>query len=192
MNNQKIIDNAPEGAEFISSMGYLWNDNENWFIYEAATDEWSHLFFHDHEYSDWKIRSLADIKRITDLKRCLNISECMIENQKLEIANLNAALNESKWINCRASLPEYGDPVTVKAHGLVQLVTYTLSGAGDDFDVKLDWFEPYHFEHDDNCKIPLSNNIEWMPLPKSEALKEPKEGRGFFIMKEDGQWEPKL
>ena len=98
----------------------------------------------------------------------------MIENQKLEITNLNAALNESKWINCRASLPEYGDPVTVKANGVVQNVTYTLSGAGDDFDEKLDWFEPYHFEHDDNCKIPLSNNIEWMPLPKSKALKEPK------------------
>jgi hypothetical protein len=32
------------------------------------------------------------VKRITDLERSLNISECMIENQKLEIANLNAAL----------------------------------------------------------------------------------------------------
>jgi hypothetical protein len=26
----------------------------------------------------------------------------------------------------------------------------------------------------------------------SPALKKPKEGQGFFIMKEDGQWEPKL
>ncbi len=28
-------------------------------------------------------------------------------------------------------------------------------------------------------------------LFKAKALKEPKAGRGFFIMKEDGQWEPK-
>jgi hypothetical protein len=58
-------------------------------------------------------------------------------------------------------------PVTVKAHGVVQNVTYTLSGAGEDFDVKLDWFEPYLFDHDDNCKIPLSNNVEWMLLPEA-------------------------
>jgi hypothetical protein len=166
MKDQEIIDNAPEGAEFTSSMGYLWNDNDDWFIYETSTGEWLHLFFHEHAYSDWCIRSLADIKRIGELERSLKIAECMIENQKLEIANLNAALKESKWINCRAKLPEYGAPVTVKAHGVVQNVTYTLSGAGDDFDEKLDWFEPYHFEHDDNCKIPLSNNVEWMPLPK--------------------------
>jgi hypothetical protein len=83
------------------------------------------------------------------------------------------ALKESKWINCRASLPDYGDPVTVKDHGVVQNVTYTLSGAGDDFDEKLDWFEPYYLEDYENRKIPLSNNIEWMPLPKTEALKDP-------------------
>jgi hypothetical protein len=38
----------------------------------------------------------ADLNAITDLERSLKISECMIENQKLEIANLNAALKESK------------------------------------------------------------------------------------------------
>jgi hypothetical protein len=31
-------------------------------------------------------------KRITDLERSLKIAECMIENQKLEITNLNVAL----------------------------------------------------------------------------------------------------
>jgi hypothetical protein len=38
-------------------------------------------------------RSLADIKRITDLERSLKIAECMIENQKLALTNLNAAIN---------------------------------------------------------------------------------------------------
>jgi hypothetical protein len=69
MNNQEIIDNAPEGAEFTSSMGYLWNDNEDWFIYGATTEEWNHLFFHEYSFSDWKIRSLADIKRIVELEK---------------------------------------------------------------------------------------------------------------------------
>jgi hypothetical protein len=69
MNNQEIIDNAPDGAEFTSSMGYLWNDNEDWFIYGATTEEWNHLFFHEYSFSDWKIRSLADIKRIVELEK---------------------------------------------------------------------------------------------------------------------------
>jgi hypothetical protein len=35
-----------------------------------------------------------------------------------------------------------------------------------------------------NQKVELTN--------LNAALKEPKAGRGFFIMKKDGQWEPKL
>jgi hypothetical protein len=90
-----------------------------------------------------------------------------VELVELRKANSELEKNQIKWINCRADLPEYGVPVTVKAHGVVQNVTYTLSGAGEDFDVKLDWFEPYLFDHDDNCKIPLSNNVEWMLLPEA-------------------------
>lgn len=113
-----------------------------------------------------KWHSIADIKRIVELENELYKAKAKVKNQKVELTNLNTALKESKWINCKASLPKYGDPITMKAHGVVQNVTYTLNGAGNDFGEKLDWFEPYYFKHDDNCKIPLSNSIEWMPLPK--------------------------
>ena len=67
-NEQDILDNAPQGAEYISKIGYLWNDGDSWFIYEAATEEWLHLFFHEHDELELNIRSLADIKRIFELE----------------------------------------------------------------------------------------------------------------------------
>jgi hypothetical protein len=36
------------------------------------------------------------VERIVELERNLKIAECMIENQKLEIVNLNGALKEPK------------------------------------------------------------------------------------------------
>lgn len=68
MNNQEILDNAPSGAEYISKIGYLWNDGDSWFVYEVATEEWLHLFFHEHDELELNIRSLADIKRIAELE----------------------------------------------------------------------------------------------------------------------------
>jgi hypothetical protein len=150
MNNQEIIDNAPDGenSDVVDITGAYFDEHCNHLNLEG--------FWSESDIAPVSPRSLADIKRIIELEKALEHAV------------------QEKWINCRASLPEYGDPVTVKAHGVVQHVTYTLSGAGEDFDVKLDWFEPYHFEHDDNCKIPLSNNVEWMPLPKDKTLKETK------------------
>ena len=80
MNNQEILDNAPEGAEFTSVMGYLWNDNEDWFIYDSTSEEWLHLFFHEHTYSDWNIRSLADIAKIAELEAIIRGRDELINN----------------------------------------------------------------------------------------------------------------
>ena len=40
--------------------------------------------------------------------------------------------------------------------------TYMLDG-GDECP---DWFEPYHFEHDDDMKILWSKTEAWQPLPE--------------------------
>jgi hypothetical protein len=47
----------------------------------------------NREFKNVLLDCLNMTKRIVELDRSLNISECMIENQKLEIANLNAAIN---------------------------------------------------------------------------------------------------
>lgn len=68
----------------------------------------------------------------------------------------------SEWISVFDSLPEYGDPVLIVANNVVQDVTYMRDGADD----VPDWFEPYHFEHDDNQKIRWDKITLWMPLPE--------------------------
>jgi hypothetical protein len=144
MDDQKILDNAPEGSLIVDSK-FRFFDGRYSELDKSGNWTWKKTM------PSFPIRSLADIKELVELRK----------------ANAELEKNQIKWINCRAELPEYGVPVTVKAHGVVQNVTYTLSGAGEDFDVKLDWFEPFHFDHDDNCKIPLSNNVEWMLLPEA-------------------------
>ncbi len=67
-----------------------------------------------------------------------------------------------EWISVKDRLPGYGDPVIVVSSGVVQNVIYMMDGA-DDCD---DWFEPYFFDHDDNCKFSPDKLTHWMPLPK--------------------------
>ena len=60
--------------------------------------------------------------------------------------------------------PAYGQPVLIKIKGIVQHITYVLDGADDTAD----WFEPYHFDHDDELKIWWHKVHEWAPLPNWE------------------------
>jgi len=69
----------------------------------------------------------------------------------------------SDWISVEDELPEYGEPVLIYSSGVVQNVTYTLDA---DEEETIAWFEPYHFEHDDNCKVGASEVNHWMPLPE--------------------------
>jgi hypothetical protein len=86
MNNQEIIDNAPEGA-------MIFSDAENVYvkwvkpltgIYKKDNDKYGFLYW-DEKFKEWdyagtiytaKIlfasRSLADIKRIVELEKALN------------------------------------------------------------------------------------------------------------------------
>lgn len=66
------------------------------------------------------------------------------------------------WIDVNDKLPAYGEPVLLKANGVTQHVTYMLDGA----DECPDWFEPYHFDHDDNQKLFWNKAQAWQPLPE--------------------------
>ena len=80
------------------------------------------------------------------------------EAKKLEgkIAQL-----ENQWISVEDRLPAYGAPILLSISGVVQHVTYMVDGA----DETPDWFEPYNFEHDDNCKLFWNKAQAWQPLP---------------------------
>ena len=68
----------------------------------------------------------------------------------------------SEWISINEKRPSYGEPVLVVANGVTQNVTMMLDGA----DETPDWFEPYFFESDDNCKFFWDKATHWMPLPE--------------------------
>ena len=67
-----------------------------------------------------------------------------------------------EWISIEDRLPQYGCPVLIVGNGVTQDVTYILDGADDTPD----WFEPYFFEHDDECKVWWNKVTHWMPLPE--------------------------
>jgi hypothetical protein len=64
MNNQEIIDNAPEGATHIDGTDYLNADNNSY--WNRKKSKWCSLC--DLSLQD-DMRSLADIKRIVELHR---------------------------------------------------------------------------------------------------------------------------
>lgn len=84
--------------------------------------------------------------------------------QQVVISKLEAEIEALKnpWVRVRDELPGYGDPILLLVNNTVQHVTYMLDGA----DESKDWFEPYHFDHDDNCKLFIDKATAWMPLPR--------------------------
>jgi|GEM_PF-4470733 len=109
MNNidelRNIIADAPNCSEFISNMGYLWNDNDNWFIYAVNKEEWLHLFFHDYDYSDWKIRSLADITTI--IEQADRIKDFEANQAKRDLGMKINGINEFANLICGDCTNEY-------------------------------------------------------------------------------------
>tara|TARA_R110000850_G_scaffold276016_1_gene416687 strand:- start:1130 stop:1351 length:222 start_codon:yes stop_codon:yes gene_type:complete len=67
-----------------------------------------------------------------------------------------------EWISVEDRLPAYGEPVLIVGNGVTQHITYMLDGADDTED----WFEPFYFEHDDECKVLVIKSSHWMPLPE--------------------------
>jgi hypothetical protein len=89
----------------------------------------------------------------------------------------------SEWISVEDRLPAYGKPVLLVGNNVVQHVTYMLDGCDD----VPDWFEPYHFDHDDNCKLLWNKATYWMELPEppSGSIAEQEQRN---IMEENERW----
>ena len=66
----------------------------------------------------------------------------------------------SDWVKTSDRLPGYGEPLLIKANHTVQHISYCLDGADD----VPDWFEPFHFEHSNDLKIPWGKVSEWKYL----------------------------
>lgn len=72
------------------------------------------------------------------------------------------------WVNVEDRLPEYGEPVLIVVNGVTQNVTYILDG----YENEPDWFEPHHFDHDDNLSLRWNKADYWMPLPEPPSESE--------------------
>jgi hypothetical protein len=62
--------------------------------------------------------------------------------------------------------PQYGEPILVAIKDVWQHVTYILDGE----DETEDWVEPYHFDHDDNCKAFWRDVTAWIPMRDFGAM----------------------
>jgi hypothetical protein len=69
MNNQEILDNAPEGATHWDGSQYYRYHKDNWFSFHGF--EWIDAN-EDELYTACSIRSLSDIKRIVELEKRLS------------------------------------------------------------------------------------------------------------------------
>ena len=79
MNNQEILDNAPEGATHINNCGFYLKAGKSGFMEpDNLSNDW------DYEYSNHsEVSSLADIKRITDLHnqlQSLNVKHVIVKD----------------------------------------------------------------------------------------------------------------
>jgi hypothetical protein len=69
MNNQEILDNAPEGATLWDGAQYYRYHKDDWFSFHGF--EWIDANT-DDLYTACSIRSLSDIKRIVELEKRLS------------------------------------------------------------------------------------------------------------------------
>jgi hypothetical protein len=120
MNNQKILDNAPEGAthfdaekDYLKFACFLWGCS--WMFYDDQDDDW---FMTDSK----SLRSLADIKRIAELEKelllgtknsiatdLLNVMEKdNVENFSIQVFKVDSGLKRDLQVTC-----EYLDGVSV-------------------------------------------------------------------------------
>ena len=101
MNNQEILDNAPEGAT------HFLTDDTNSIVYFAICNESYEIMFFTERDHEWQCqfdslneftRSLADIKRIAELERALELAESNLHDEHLEYyeAELTALKEQSE------------------------------------------------------------------------------------------------
>ena len=81
MNNQKILDNAPEGATSVNKHNqYLWFDGEESFVFNPEEKEWVLTFYEECALEGF--RSLADIRRIAELE--MHIQSLKVINEYID------------------------------------------------------------------------------------------------------------
>lgn len=70
---------------------------------------------------------------------------------------------KDNWISVGHDLPAYGEPLLITVGNTVQNITYCFDAADDQSAA---WFEPYHFDHDDELKIPAHKITSWQYIPE--------------------------
>jgi hypothetical protein len=89
VNNQKILDNAPEGATHWDGSQYYRYHKDNWFSFHGF--EWIDAN-EDELYTACSIRSLADIKHIVELEQVEPAMDRLMEEKRKRIAELTSAV----------------------------------------------------------------------------------------------------
>ena len=64
---KQIIAGAPKTADYISIMGYVLNELDDWYLWSPVKQEYVYLVLYDYEDS-WEFQSLADIREIIELR----------------------------------------------------------------------------------------------------------------------------
>jgi len=62
-----IRDGAPKTADYVSIMGYVLNESEDWYLWNPIKQKYTDLELSGEEHS-WEIQSLADINEIITLR----------------------------------------------------------------------------------------------------------------------------
>ena len=70
-------------------------------------------------------------------------------------------MNRINFIKLKDEIPLFGEPILIYSFGVVQNIVYMLDG---DEECKTLWFEPYHFDVEDELKVPFNKIEEWVYL----------------------------
>jgi len=79
-----IIASAPEGANYISMMGYVLNELDDWYFWSPVKQEYVYLVLYDYEDS-WEFQSLDDIREIVGLRERVAELEANQAKRDLEV-----------------------------------------------------------------------------------------------------------
>ena len=97
MNNQQLLDNAPEGDTSVNKHNqYLWFDGEESFVFNPEEKEWVLSFYEECTLEG--IRSLADIRRIAELESSIRklMGAITLESQENVMYELEELLEEQE------------------------------------------------------------------------------------------------
>ena len=102
MNNQEIIDNAPEGATHYDCDEYMRHVHDGFWEYFSKADGWNET------KPEEETRSLADIKRIAELESILALvkKDLLMRAEEDSEGFKVVDLSSSIWIKLKEALEE--------------------------------------------------------------------------------------